>query len=342
MTVCQTRHNGASVDCMRFFSTLQEVQKRGLWRHSLPRPFHKLKTLAGRVEVFLTKRFQVQRFTNACESRSLTCSVDLDSCQKRRNIWVCVALCSTRSLVPSMTWHILLFAPEFDRTSPLENVSQEWIHLQDDTLRALPVFLSPVRPSQTCFTVLACRGFWNTRVIRGRVTCQESKLLRRTASHGLRPGGFLRVWITVQKADVVSSWKRGQQGFACAGTGGRCSATVQKHVHPEASAPRSEYVSSRATPRLSFALAMVLTMNARRSQRTHLLSDMGSLLNASKDTGMGVIDFAHICGSESTVDAVHPTVVDSACAGLELDAGSGHKVRSSDVCSVGDTRYSFF
>ena len=24
--------------------------------------------------------------------------------------------------------------------------------------------------------------------------------------------------------------------------------------------------------------------------------------------------------------------------GLELDAGSGHKVRSSDVCSVGDTR----
>ena len=46
-------------------------------------------------------------------------------------------------------------------------------------------------------------------------------------------------------------------------------------------------------------------------------------------------------GSESTVDAVHPAVVDSACAGLELDAGSGHMVRSSCVCSVGDTRQSF-
>ena len=110
----------------------------------------------------------------------------------------------------------------------------------------LPRFSPPVPPSLTCFIVLARLGFWNTRVIRGRVTCQESKLLR-TASHGLGPGGFLRVWITVQKADVVSSWKHGQQGFACAGTGGRCSATVQKQVHPKASASRSENGSSRAS-----------------------------------------------------------------------------------------------
>ena len=53
---------------------------------------------------------------------------------------------------------------------------------------------------------------------------------------------------------------------------------------------------------------------------------------------MGVIDLAHICGSESIVDVVHAVEVDSACAGHELDAGSGHNVRSSDVCSVGDTR----
>ena len=45
-----------------------------------------------------------------------------------------------------------------------------------------------------------------------------------------------------------------------------------------------------------------------------------------------LLTLAHFCGSESMVDAVH------ACAGLELDAVSGHKVRSSDVCSVGDTR----
>ena len=48
------------------------------------------------------------------------------------------------------------------------------------------------------------------------------------------------------------------------------------------------------------------------------------------------IDLAHIC--ESMMDAVHAAVFGSACAGLELDAGSGHNVRSSNVCSVGDTR----
>ena len=118
----------------------------------------------------------------------------------------------------------------------------------------------------------------------------------------------------------------------------------QKHVHPKASASRSEYGSSRAHThplRLSFVFAMVLTSNPRRFQRSHLLSDMGSPLNVSKDTVIGVIDLAHICGSESSVDVVHAAEVDSACAGPELDAGSGHKVRSSDVCSVGDTRWSF-
>ena len=38
------------------------------------------------------------------------------------------------------------------------------------------------------------------------------------------------------------------------------------------------------------------------------------------------------------MDAVRATVVGSACAGLQHDAGSGHKVRSSNVCSVDDTR----
>ena len=47
---------------------------------------------------------------------------------------------------------------------------------------------------------------------------------------------------------------------------------------------------------------------------------------------MGVIDLALFCGSESLMDAVHTTMVGSACAGRELDAGAGHKVRSSNVC----------
>ena len=42
---------------------------------------------------------------------------------------------------------------------------------------------------------------------------------------------------------------------------------------------------------------------------------------------MGIVDLTQICGSESMANAVHATVVGSACGGLELDAGSGHKVR---------------
>ena len=58
---------------------------------------------------------------------------------------------------------------------------------------------------------------------------------------------------------------------------------------------RSELCSSRGYTRplrMSFALVMTLTMDARRFQRTHLLSGMGSSLNASKETGMGVTDLS--------------------------------------------------
>ena len=83
----------------------------------------------------------------------------------------------------------------------------------------------------------------------------------------------------------------------CAGTSGRSSLTEQTLVHPKASASRSvRYPSGDQTRplRLSFALAMILTMNARRFQRTHLLSAMGASLNASNDIGMGVTDLAPI------------------------------------------------
>ena len=61
----------------------------------------------------------------------------------------------------------------------------------------------------------------------------------------------------------------------CAGTSVRCNVSGQKHVHPTASKSRSEFCSPRdhtRPPFLSFALAMILTMNARRFQRTHPLS----------------------------------------------------------------------
>ena len=138
-------------------------------------------------------------------------------------------------------------------------------------------------------------------------------------SHGLG-GGNMCFWITVQEAIVASGWERGPQ---CAGTG-RCSVTGQKHVYPKASASFSKFSSSRdhARPlRLSFAPAMVLTMNARRFQRTHLLSGTGSSLNASKDIDMGVPDLALKCESEPVMDAVCTAVAGSYRIGRVLYVG---------------------
>ena len=56
------------------------------------------------------------------------------------------------------------------------------------------------------------------------------------------------------------------------GTGRRCSVSGQQHGHPKISALRSEHRSSRdhtRAPKMSLALAMVITMNTRRFQRTH-------------------------------------------------------------------------
>ena len=130
-------------------------------------------------------------------------------------------------------------------------------------------------------------------MIRGCGTCRRSRLLRHSfARLWALAVFFLRFGITVQKADVISVWFRGQQRFAPC-----CSQLCwdrwtlrclpwRKHVHPNASASRSECYSSRdhtRSPRLSFALAMVLTMNARRFGRS---SGMGPPLNPSKEMGM--------------------------------------------------------
>ena len=48
-----------------------------------------------------------------------------------------------------------------------------------------PKLFPPVLPSPTCFIVLACLGFWNTRVNRGCGTCRKSRLLRHSFA---RPG----------------------------------------------------------------------------------------------------------------------------------------------------------
>ena len=50
--------------------------------------------------------------------------------------------------------------------------------------------------------------------------------------------------------------------------------------------------------RLPFGLAMVLTMYARRFQRTFLLSEMGTALKAPKDIAVGVTHFAPIVSQD--------------------------------------------
>ena len=164
-----------------------------------------------------------------------------------------------------------------------------------------------------------------------------------TASHGLGLVESLYFWITVQNSNVVSGWKRGRKRLAIAGVLGQAGVAmfqVKKHGRPKMFASRSEPCSSRDHTRpamLSVALAMVLTMNARRFQRTQPFRGMVDYpLNASKDIDMGVIDFAPTCGSEPVVDGVRIAVVGSDRSCHVLDAGSGREDESSDVCCVGE------
>ena len=103
----------------------------------------------------------------------------------------------------------------------------------------------------------------------------------------------------------------------CAGTGGRCSVSGQRLPHRA----RSGFLNvTTAFHQVGF-LAMVLTMNARRFQRTHHLSGMRSSCKASKDFG----NVALKCGSEPVMDVVCTAVVGSSRTGRVLDAGSCHK-----------------
>ena len=144
-----------------------------------------------------------------------------------------------------------------------------------------------------------------------------------------RPGP-LRISVCLDlhaEKERLSRLECGQQRFALGNVfakSGRCSVSGQKHSHPKGSASRPEFCSSRdhtRPPRWSFALTMLVTMNARRFQITHPLRGTEFSVNLSADIGLGVTDLALACGSEPVVDA-----------------GSDREDRSSDVCCVGDTR----
>ena len=180
------------------------------------------------------------------------------------------------------------FGPKYDVTKPLvltgigQDVSagkQKWFHLCVTTVRGLPKLFPPILPLQTCFIMLACRGFCNTRVIRGCGTCRNSRHLRHSLA---RRGPWLIVvflvhntesehcfWLetwTAEICTVLFANVLAQKVVAVSGP---------KYVHPKNSPSRLEGYFSRdhtCPARLAFALATVLTMKARRLQRTHPLS----------------------------------------------------------------------
>ena len=156
------------------------------------------------------------------------------------------------------------------------------------------------------------------------------------ASDGLGLGGFSHLWIIVQKNEHcfrLETWT----AEICTPLIADVLVLVDVAVYrvknvfiqrfPHHAQSFILHVTTHRPPRLSFVLAVILIMSARRFQRTHPLSGMGFSLDASKDIGMGVTDLAPICESEPVMDTVCIAVV----------AGSDREDRPSDVCYVGDT-----
>ena len=79
----------------------RSAKKRGDWHHSLPRPLHELETLAH------VPKCGDQAIADPAVHKRMTGKcfivVDLACSRKRRIIWVCLDMCSTQSLDPSMT-----------------------------------------------------------------------------------------------------------------------------------------------------------------------------------------------------------------------------------------------
>ena len=104
--------------------------------------------------------------------------------------------------------------------------------LCDNTLRALPKLFPPVRPSHKCFTVFACFGFWNTRVIHGFETRQKSRVLRPAQPRTPRALADFCVFLDLKAAKRTLFLVGNLHRIArkCVGTGGRCSVSGQKFV----------------------------------------------------------------------------------------------------------------
>ena len=83
-------------------------------------------------------------------------------------------------------------------------------------------------PSQTCFIVLTCFGFWNTRLIRGCGTCSKSKALAAQSRAAWALADFYVFGSHCRKRTLFLAGNMDGRDLhritrTCGGTGGRCS-----------------------------------------------------------------------------------------------------------------------
>ena len=107
-------------------------------------------------------------------------------------------MCSTRNFVPGMTWR----SPCFHQNST--DVSAGKCRRNDFTSTTTRFVLSQGYFRQCCRRKLA--------LSRSHAVVSGTPMWFAVVGHGLGLGGVFHFWITAQK-DVVSCWKRGQEGF---------------------------------------------------------------------------------------------------------------------------------
>ena len=132
--------------------------------------------------------------------------------------------------------------------------------------------------------------------------------LCRAASHGLGPREFWCFWITCRKRTLFLVGNEDSRDShrivrKCVGTCGRCSVPGQEHVHPKASASRSEFYSSRDhLPSPSIFRTCYISHHERTTipKNTPFHVEWEIIhSNASKDIGMGVAVLALTCDGRS-------------------------------------------
>ena len=164
-------------------------------------------------------------------------------------------------------------------------------------------------PSLTCFIVLACRGFWNTR------TDRKSRLLRPSLA---RPAPWL-ILVFLDPCRKRTLFPVGNvDNRICTVLLANVLAQVDVAVYQDKNMftlklpPHAQsvilHVTSPPSPFI-FRACMILTMNARLCQKTHPLGGMGSSLNASNDICRELLTLARTCGSELVMGAVCTAVV---------------------------------